>query len=144
MLTGCKIPKMRTKAICISTFWRRVTSYIPKDVTFIHFQPTAGNLEIQKEFIRRNHRRDFTSNPVVTILCFYCSGAGSIPDWGTKSPHAVQCCQKIKNLKRKKEIREEDKVLISLQMGGQGTTKDEGCLPNLSAKLVCLADHRNF
>ena len=56
----------------------------------------------------------------------------------------MQCCQKIKNLKRKKEIRKEDKVLTSLQMGGGVTTKDEGCLPNLSAKLVCLADHGNF
>ena len=33
--------------------------------------------------------RDLSSGPVVTILPFNAADSGSIPDWGTKIPHAL-------------------------------------------------------
>lgn len=72
---------------------------------------------------------------MVTILHFYCSGAGSVPDWGTKSPHDVQCCKQ--NLKERKKSEKRIKCLPHYKE--EGTTNENGCLPNLSPKLVCLA-----
>ena len=38
----------------------------------------------------RDSEQDFPGGPVVKILSFQCSSAGSIPDWGTKISHAMQ------------------------------------------------------
>ena len=38
---------------------------------------------------------EFPGGPVVRTLCFHCRGTGSIPDLGTKIPHAAQYGQKI-------------------------------------------------
>ena len=38
-----------------------------------------------------HNRQEFPGGQVVRILCFHCHGPSSIPSWGTKTRHAVQC-----------------------------------------------------
>ena len=40
---------------------------------------------------QRDGFQDFPGGPVAKTWCFQCRGAGSIPDLGAKSPHAVWC-----------------------------------------------------
>ena len=42
---------------------------------------------------------DFPGGPVVKTLPFNAGGAGSIPDWGAKIPHALR--PKNQNIKQK-------------------------------------------
>ena len=44
---------------------------------------------------------DLPGSPVVKTPSFQCKGAGSIPGWGTKIPHATQHGQKKKKKKKK-------------------------------------------
>ena len=40
--------------------------------------------------------RDFAGSPVVRTSSSSAAGRGSVPGWGIKIPHAVQCGQKKK------------------------------------------------
>ena len=46
----------------------------------------------------RSVSRDLPGGPVVKNPSFHCRSLNSIPDWGTKIPHALWCSHKKKNL----------------------------------------------
>ena len=41
--------------------------------------------------------KEFPGGPVVKMCCFQRQGPRSIPGWGTKIPHALQCGKKKEN-----------------------------------------------
>ena len=48
---------------------------------------------------------------MVKTLRFHCGvEVGSVPSWGTKIPHTVQCSQKFKKKKKKMEERQERRI----------------------------------
>ena len=70
-----------------SIFWPQVWLFYRTRV--------SEHLGYHNALSRNEIKKVFTGTSLVTTLNFYCRGAGSIPGWGTKIPHAARCCQKI-------------------------------------------------
>ena len=73
---------------------------IPLNKSFFN-NPQQSNTHQCMSPHQKSKERDFPSSPVVKNLPISnAGGAGSIPDWGTNSPHPMWRGQKIKRLKK--------------------------------------------
>lgn len=75
-------------------------NYLGKYTNYLNVNYTWHlNISEKSEFVHfKKQIPKFPRNPVVRTLHLHCSGPGSITDWGTKIPQALQHGQK-KNLK---------------------------------------------
>ena len=78
---------------------------------------------MDKILAKLGEARDFPGGPVVKIPPSNTVGAGLIPGWGTKAPHAAGCGQKVK--KKTKKTNWERLVQV-----GNGTPLQYSCLEN--------------
>ena len=70
---------------------KKIFIYSPPHPPFKNVKISLSSEAIQKQVVG-----DFLGGPVVKTLCFQGRGAGLIPGWGTKTPHAVQLQKKKK------------------------------------------------
>ena len=85
-----------TKDISVTRNHKVFYTHGPRWHALLSCTQKAGN---RKEPIRNRAQRDLLGGPVVKTLPSNAGGAGLIPGWGTKIPHA----SKVKKKKRKKQ-----------------------------------------
>ena len=83
----------------VQPLWKTVWRFLKKLKVELPYDPAIPLLGIYPDKTIIQKRGDFPGSPVVNTLPSNAGGAGSIPGWGAKIPHASG--PKIQNIKQK-------------------------------------------